>query len=300
MSKKLSYQLLFITFISGLFADFSEPLDVFSGTDPKEVRLGDMDGDGSSDIVFVDSGTIKIIYQKSAGANQYSALLDGDDEYFSIPQTGALAQDAFTVGAWFNIKSYGASRTYLWKSDAFDIYLHTGDKYLVCRPYYDDGSTDPFTKYSFLPELNTWYHVVFTHDASTGEGRVYINGKQEVSRTVTAGRFIKTTGSEITVGGLATDTDKGITGNMDEIVYFNTVFSDVDVAKLYNFQQYLDVSTLDTAPNLVSWWTMGDADEDDFNSYFGSSVLKDSYGSNDGTAVNTEPDDKVMFSSSTE
>jgi len=291
------YFSFFALFSGILFADFDAPVDVFTGVDPKEIVVSDMNGDGLNDIVFVDQGSIKIIHKGNINENNYSVSLDGIDESFFIPNDASLKQSNYTFSTWVNFKSgmEGKVYSYLWSSDSLKIKHHVVDKWINCRVYFSDGSTDSVSIQGDLISHDTWHHFVFSFDSSSGMSKVYLDGNLAVSKDLGTGIPLDN-GTEIYLGG-DSYLPYSFAGLMDDSAYFSSTLSDIDVIKLFNFGNYVNVAAVDETGTLVSWWKMGDSEQDSFNSYFGTPLLKDeSVGGNDAIPHNTEPSDKVEAS----
>lgn len=282
-----------VLLVTPLFADFEAPLDIYTGVDPKEVNLSDLNGDGRQDIVFVDNGAIKIIYQEHAVNNSYSALLDGVS-HFIVPQDASLEADSFTISTWFNLQNDSGQNIYLLNTSTLEVvFLHDLQR-VRFRAKGQDGSTLNFFIYDFWPTVDEWFHIAFTYNAVTGQGKAYINGQVDAVFTTTAEPFL-VQATDTTLGGRNAGS---LDGYMDDTAYFNAALTDGQVAEIYNYGEYVDLQNHSASDSLVSWWTMGDHEADNFSLFLGTPLLKDVAGSNDGQPVNTERDDKVEFSSS--
>jgi hypothetical protein len=278
-------------------ADFEAPVDLFTGTDIKEISISDMNGDGNKDIVFLDNQTIKIAYQKG-GAGYYSAKLDGT-KHLSIPASPDINQDTFTFSTWFKMTGENASFNYVVYSEVFDIRIASGPaQHLRFKLKMADGSFPGFNIYGWKPNLNEWYQLAFTYEASTGIAKAYINGALNKTWTISTPQGVFAETQPLMLGGVSNGLS--LIGNIDDTAYHSTVLSDTQIAQLYNFKEHVDLNAHSASASLVSWWTMGDHAEDEFSSIFGLQKLKDVVGTNDGTpTTNMVREDKEQNAYST-
>ncbi len=287
--------LLFVSLPLALSADFSLPEDVYLGSDPKEVNVADLDSDGNKDIIFVDNGSIKVLYQGLTGSSKYSVLLDGTSEEFQIPSAINLKQGDFTFSVWVNALSGPNPNDwmYIWKSESFQLRLKLSTGQLLGGVTFEDSSSEAININGFNPSSDSWYHIAFTMNSSTGESVIYVDGEVLGAKTFNGRGALLNTGDLIHLGG---GVGYGYAGFMDEVSYFGKALTEVEIRQIYGFREYVDLSTLDTSLQLVSWWTMGDHSEDIFNGYYDPSLLKDNFGTNDGSPIDTEPSDKSAVS----
>lgn len=302
MNKKLLTLLFVYSIFSFSFADFELPADLYQGTDPKEIVVSDLNSDGKNDIVFVDNGKIQVLYQKNSFSftdSQFSAILDGNDECFNSTSVTGLSSNDFTVSSWFNfgdsiLLHSGMTLVGFEGNTGFEIKLNTISNLIIINVKMADSSTktyynSPGVNFPWTPSTNTWYNLVFTHNASSGQASMYLNTQKIYTWS---GAAAIQTGSNIAIGCKAGAANTHFGGYIDEVAYFNTALSDPEVSEIYNFGKPTNLNNHTQSSSLVSWWTMGDHDDDNFNSAFGPKLLKDVIGSNDLTPLNTELEDK--------
>jgi hypothetical protein len=284
-----------------LFADFEAPAELFQGLNPTELNVADLNGDGKKDIVFVDGGSIKVLYQKSIlGSSEFSARL-GVGKYFEAPYSSALNSDDFTVSMWVNL---GASHPeelnrerVLFSNGAVDLAYNSYNSLLTARTRYSDGSSVVYHNSNantrLALELNTWYNITVSHSASLSTTTIYINGAPEY-KNIGAAKALLSTAKATRIGGSVNNVGANFEGLIDEVAYFGSALTKEQVSELYNFGSTTNLLNHTASSSLVSWWTMGDDETDDFNTFFGGvQLLKDVAGSNDATPYGTEPKDKV-------
>jgi hypothetical protein len=83
---------------------------------------------------------------------------------------------------------------------------------------------------SFVPSVNTWYHLVYVMDtAGTDTERLYVNGSQVDTNNVT--RIFDGTSFEL---GSESSNNRNYAGYMDEFAFWGKALSSSEVSELYN------------------------------------------------------------------
>lgn len=275
--------------VSTLMADFTVPEDLYIGSNISEVIVTDLNSDSKKDIVFVENSTIKVIYQDASAGAYRSALLDGK-KHFVVPDNPTIKSNSFTWSTWFNSQEENDSWLYLCQSDTFDVRISPTANHIRFRLNLADGSVISLLKYGWKPDLATWYHVAFSYDSTTGVSNCYINGQLILTKTV-APSDVEASSDDFVIGGLYTGTS--VKGYVDDTAYYNAALTATEIGSIYNFRDYVDLSNHIGSDRLVSWWTMGDSDEDEFSLVFGTQLLKDVAGSNDAIPMFTVREDQV-------
>ncbi len=97
--------------------------------------------------------------------------------------------------------------------------------------YYDSAQTDITNSANYIPNVNTWYHLVVVR---SGTGfKIYINGTDSTSTAVTTSNSIFSSNSALAIGGVNND---WLNGNMDEVRISNTARSAGWITTEYNNQ----------------------------------------------------------------
>lgn len=302
----MKYLLFFLTIITGantLFANFLPVEELYQGTDPKEIQIADMNGDKKNDIVFVDNGTLMVLYSApnfTFGLSNNSAFFNGIGS-FRIPSTAELKQTDFTFSSWINFGSTvptdGAYRIYSdGTNGTFEVFYKPAVAKLYVRVYYADGTLkDYFNNTNFVPAANTWYHIGFSHSVTDrNEVRLKINNEENDSAWFGVAKTVKVSDKEIMIGGIATaSTDFYFNGYIDEVSYFSKALTDLEMLELYNNGSVSDLNKHSAVENLVSWWTMGDHVDDNFDATSTNKMLRDVIGKNHALPADTSDIDKV-------
>jgi hypothetical protein len=300
--KKYLFILVSLTLcVSYLVADFGTPQDIFSGTDPKEIQIADMNGDNKNDIVFVDNGVIKIIYSKSEysfGLTNNSAYMDGIDNSFMINSNAALKASDFTFSTWINfgaiVPTTGAPRIF---SDGLDgsmeVYFKPGVAKIYFRIKYADLTIKEYVNSTdFIPSPNTWYHIAFAHSVTNAKVRLVIDGTNITVWNDSAKTLLPST-NDIYIGTSPKTNSFYFNGYIDEMSYFSKYLNELELAELYNNGTPSDLDEHSMKENIVSWWTMGDHTKDNFDALDSARILKDVVGKNNALPIDTQASDKV-------
>jgi len=153
---------------------------------------------------------------------------DGVDDYVLAPLSHT---NSITVAVWINYRSLPSDNPGVFQaqptSGSDDTTKVVGiwvgnDGYLWGRLIQSDGTLIDFPKNKYLSP-NTWYHIVLTADASTGIGKLWVNGEEisSISYDGTLQSF-----SYAKIGRQGTETWNGI---IDEVRIYNRVLSEEEI-----------------------------------------------------------------------
>jgi uncharacterized repeat protein (TIGR02543 family) len=100
-----------------------------------------------------------------------------------------------------------------------------------------DPQTDPIMGCSPTTKLliNQWYHVLATHDSSTNQMQVYINGNLE--RTCQSKGLTASISSDVGVGFAVADNVMFWQGKIDDLGVYNRVLSDSEIKQLAGVEE---------------------------------------------------------------
>ena len=111
-----------------------------------------------------------------------------------------------------------------------------------------------------------WHHVVLTWSGATGtasDAKFYFDGTEDTSLNV----FVNTLSGSIVNSfdfqlarrtALTPPADLPFAGSLDEVALYDKVLSQAEVTAIYNGGAPNDLLGLGSAPNLISWWRMGE------------------------------------------
>ncbi len=204
-------------------------LDETSGTVATDSSpIGDNDG------TYVSSPTMGACAPWDTGVE-----LDGTADYVSVPASDTLAITDLSLATWVYFEGTvpsgyrtilehdrGGTNWYgLWKSNAGD---HFHFRWNIPN---STGTADFLT--TIAP--NTWYHVVGTFDATTGEARMYQNG--ELVQTVTGGSVPTPNSAATNIGSNSVGTEF-MDGVLDDVRIYNRVIGQEEISDLMGLKAY--------------------------------------------------------------
>lgn len=203
-------------------------------------------------------------------SNEQSVSVDKSlDQYLEAPDSESLSiTGAITVETWFKLNSLPTGDPYAivskqenesnrsWfialEEKGPDVYLlrfnidQTGDNNTGTSVSYRYGSTN-------INQVGVWYHVAGTFDPSTGEARVYVNGKDDGT-----GADFESDAVSIYDGNASTrigvympGTPRYFDGMVDEVRVWTVQRSKQEIKKFYD-------KTLVSAaePTLAAYWRL--------------------------------------------
>ena len=231
-----------------------------------------------------------LVYQNSifegiSFVNAFSTFFDGADDLGTVASyngvnPGADSATGFSTSIWVYSTQSSAAAI---RSDRMFAKSGSGKAEYACvvdavgRPrffLYFSNNTSAATRYRFVPNFtvqpNTWYHMVFTWDATkvttdTSAITGYINnvkytnalGNTVLANTPTSDGLSVTPSDQTLEIGRQTIGGHYWKGYIDEFSIFNTVLSDSDVNAMYNSGEPTDLSS---QAGLVGYWRMGEDD----------------------------------------
>ncbi|MFC1687461.1 DUF2341 domain-containing protein, partial [Patescibacteria group bacterium] len=163
---------------------------------------------------------------ESGGKINGADLFAGDDDYVNIPYNAALDPDDITISTWVNFDDLtGSSVTGIISNnnnnDAYNIFLMEGTDririYVKKLAASTCGAGWSCVEYGTNVNTTDWYHIVLTHNSSTGKMEGFINGDSFGSDTVVDS--IYRASADVRFGYYVDDYMHGI---IDEVTISNT------------------------------------------------------------------------------
>lgn len=180
-------------------------------------------------------------------------LLDGEDDYFEIPDNSLLRPDSISISLWMKARKV-TSTTHIYNKSVFSD--HKNQQYsafirppglpntnTACCEFFIDVNNDglctveqpilnPAIYYASTYEMNQWYHIVTVFAGQTN--KLYINGVMRVSQKEPASNPIdKCAGGNLRFGAQASYDINCFNGAMDEIRIYNRGLSEMEIKALY-------------------------------------------------------------------
>ena len=250
-------------------------------------RLGSSDAlvSGHLDFSVVDVDAALLF------SNTLSTHFAGGTNYVNCGANASLQfadTDAFSLEAWVKadtitigdviISNFNTSSGFV----GYELYLD-GNGHPVFRTL---GTSGGYTLTALTATINIgqWYHIVVTKTTAVDTSAValYVNG---IPYSLSGSGSLTGTiagGGNFTIGARMNGSDS-LNGNIDEVSAWSKALSLSEVTEIYNAATVLNLNATTPAPNIVSWWRMGDNDT--------HPTIKDVLGLNDGTMVNMTPAD---------
>ena len=202
---------------------------------------------------------------QSALSNTLSTSFDGTNDYVTLGQPVNLEWDPngteIAISAWFKPGNISSQHFIIAKarmSDANVSYVMAVNS--DASVYAIVGGTD---NGGGTLIINTWNHLLLTvrNVAGTYTFFLFLNGVQVGTGVVGA---VQNTDMDWMIGGCRWDVNAGcaypFTGNVDEVTFWNTAFTDGDVTSIYNSGTPTNPSTHSKSGSLLHWYRMGDGD----------------------------------------
>ncbi|MDP6770856.1 MAG: hypothetical protein QF704_09200, partial [Anaerolineales bacterium] len=187
-------------------------MDGGGGIDPT-TNLPTLPGQGT---YFWDASNNAIFYD-AAGLPTNKSLIsfDGSGDYLSVPSSSdfALETSDFTVEMWLHPKDMTTNARTIYdvrtpsNTNGPYMYFDTSENLFVNNGAGGEISTDL--------DIGRWYHIAYVRDSNTI--RLYKDGTQVGSATVTAGRFSDTSNRPITIGRSGRYQNYYYNGYVDEV-----------------------------------------------------------------------------------
>jgi len=184
---------------------------------------------------LTDNNTVLSATGKQSNAGDFEAT---NTEYLSIidaSQTGLDITGDLSISTWIKPEST-ANQAIIskWSGVGSQSYKLEYNATTTTFQFYNAAGSFYFYNPSFIPVVGTWYHLVFTYDASAGLISAYIDGIPVGTKTV-AGTDIKDTSVPFAIGA---DTVDGTAANFvdglaDETAIWNKVLTFGEVQDLY-------------------------------------------------------------------
>lgn len=195
---------------------------------PGQIHRWLFSGDGT-DAVGGNTATAQgVTLRTDRDGNANSAYEFASGDYMTLASTVAL--DTYSISWWAINNSITATRSYFgnltWderysqNSNTLFRYRATINNSYQLNYYFDT----PFISGS------TWYHYVITRDGTTEATKLYINGTESTTGTVTVPGLMNIE----QFGRRQTDGTTTLIGALDDIRIFNRVLTQQEVTDLYN------------------------------------------------------------------
>lgn len=196
---------------------------------------------------------------------------DGIDDYMNVDHNSLQDLDLMTgisISVWVNptvLPTTGlaaiVTKWHGFTNEQFGIFMDGGNNMVGIRQVNSNGISDNANM-----TTNTWYHVVFTFDKTTGEHKVFVNNINTLTQTITNPYNNTTATTSLSFGAQANVMNGGpasptrfFNGKIDDIRIYNRVLNTNEIDSLYHLDEPVclgfeaDVtSTMDASSSVAS------------------------------------------------
>ena len=197
-------------------------------------------------------------YKDKGGEVQFvgtgSTSFDGSTDYIAVADSDSLSiTGAISISLWVKVSSVDSNEDGLVVKannggDGYGIYIDQVDNKIKFFSEAYNNTAD-----SAAISLNTWYHVVGTHESGdVDESKIYIDG-------VLAGTYTETDpmvadSEPLEFGRTFQDSGYDLNGSLKNVAIWNRALTATEVQNVM-YKTYAEVSGR-LASGLVSWWAM--------------------------------------------
>lgn len=228
-----------------------------------------------------------VAYTQTRQLTKSVNFVSGSSQYVAVSPTNigpALGSGDFSVAMWVkpdvlsgfpmlfavNTSVYG---------NRFQVFISASDGTVTIA----DSVADQIDSPSYAVTTGFWSHIVATHNSSTNATKLYVDGAEVGTATVTG--FGTFAASDLFSFGTEYDPgpslDNYFDGKIAEIAVWDSELSSSDVAELVADKSPVDMTAISAAADIIAHWQMGDGDT--------HPTLTDRLGIADGTMTNMAP-----------
>lgn len=210
-------------------------------------KLDETSGTTAFDSLGLNNGTNSGVTINQNGKIGRAYSFDGTNDYISYGKRILNPASAFTINFWVNLNSFKLNGNIFsqvdssWNSIAFVITNHNDGKIHAHKSGFNALQT------STILNTSQWYMITIT--GGTGTTKIYLNGVEEDSESVSWNGNFNTF-----IGTNNLDADS-LNGKLDEVVLWSRILTISEIKTLYNEGDgctYKDCGTLPFEINLTS------------------------------------------------
>lgn len=194
--------------------------------------------------------------------NNFTAALDGTDDYLSIPASTDFdfGTGDFSFTFWMRVTGRDSFGGLFYRSSNYRLKFQNGDHLINLGMTgldsaiitYNPGGTNTSL-------LNSWHHIMIVRDGTTVKG--YVDNTEYGSQTLTTQSF-SASGSVLEWGRQVNNT-LNIAGQLDEISIFDRALTSAERTEIYNNGASFDIGSSYTGADApLAFYRCGDDDDD--------------------------------------
>jgi len=207
----------------------------------------------SNDLDLTDNNTVGYATGKVSNACDFVST---NTEYLTRADSSIIPTGSASWSFWINHDDgWKTSNDDLWvkgdgTTNSFRILGADNGMYLTL---WNSGGTQVDNHWTGMTlNASTWYHVVYTFDATNHEASLYLNGSLISAKDTGAVTSIRDTSGVMTIGKWPGGTSNNFNGLLDMLSLWNIELSSAEVLQLYNSGLGITFSELFTATTSTS------------------------------------------------
>ena len=205
---------------------------------PFNGNANDFSGNGHN----ATANGVSLTTDRFGNANK-SYSFAGTSTYITCPSSTYFTGGDFTISGWVNVsnvESWGRMIDFGNGSgtDNVVVALSAGNSYQLDATSFGGGTN--YTSSQVLDQ-NKWVQVLFTFDATTGQGTCYYNGVMIDQGSMDAPNNVVRNNNYIGLSNWGGD--GGVFGSMDDIRIYNRSLNATEVTQLYNYEAVAEAQT---------------------------------------------------------
>jgi len=152
--------------------------------------------------------------------------------FVDIPYKASLLPPSITITAWANTNTLpswaGIVTNKVNSTDGINLQIGSTENIAALI---GDGSTFVYVRTDWVPKTGVWYHIAITHDATTNENKLYVNGKLE--KTLTNALVYHSSNPPTRIGIFYIAGNLPFDGLIDEVAIYNQALTLSKIQKIY-------------------------------------------------------------------
>ena len=170
---------------------------------------------------------------------------DGTDDYINVPYSTSLNVSDVTLSVWVYPTAIELQNLIRYETESGGVRYTLGlaASGRIQAGFGPSGGTIYPTTPASIYATSNWYHIVSTYNSTSGEGKIYVNGK--LYETVTSSGPLNSGNQALTIG--YSGTTSWLHGSVDDFRLYNSALTEDQIKLLYNQGQSAVFGALGTA-----------------------------------------------------